>query len=127
MDVPAKKKAEGAEVERAADRPRFLPNVNIYESESAVTLLADLPGVAKDAVSLVVEDGVLTLSGNVRSGFGEEADLQYCESEDGDFFRSFQLGRDVDGSKMDASMEDGVLKLVIPKSDWAKTKKIEVK
>ena len=127
MDVPVKKKAEPSDVEHASDRPYFVPGVDIYESEEAVTVLASLPGVPKDSVVVTVDEGVLSLTGKVRSDLADDAEGRYCECEVGDFFRSFRLGPGVDGARMEASMSDGILTLVVPKSDWAKTKKIEVK
>ncbi|MHC5039193.1 MAG: Hsp20/alpha crystallin family protein [Planctomycetota bacterium] len=127
MDVPVKKKSECAEVEHASDRPVYVPNVDIFDSEDGVVLVADLPGVPKEGVSLTLEQGVLTLSGKVKSDLPDGAEAVYREYEDGDFYRSFRLGQEIDGEKMEASVENGVLKLVIPRSDWAKTKKIEVK
>ena len=127
MDVPVKQKAEGAEVEPASDRPYFSPRVDIFDAEEGVTVLAEMPGVSKEDVVLTLDKGVLSLSGKVKSDLPDGSELRYGEFEFGDFHRSFRLGPEVEGSKMEASMEDGVLTLVIPKSDWAKTKKIEVK
>jgi len=127
MEVPVKKQAERGDVEQASDRPYYMPRVDIIESEDGLTVLAALPGVDKDNVSLTAEGGVLSVSGRVKSSLPENADARYVEAEEGDFHRSFRLGRDVDKEKMEASMQDGVLKLFLPKSQWARTKKIEVK
>lgn len=127
MEVPVRQESKTSEIEHASDRQRYVPRVDIYESEEAVTLVADLPGVAKENVTLTLEQGILTVTGRMSDPGFESADERYCECGSGDFHRSFRLGPQVDEAKMEAAMEDGVLRLRIPKSDWAKTRKIEVK
>jgi HSP20 family molecular chaperone IbpA len=127
MDLARKKSSETAEVEHTSQRPHFVPDVDIFETKEGVTLLADLPGVTKENVSLTVEEGVLTLTGRVEENLPEGARSRYRESEAGDFYRSFRLGREVAGDKVEASMKDGVLRLDFPKTEWARTRKIEVK
>lgn len=127
MEVPVRQETQRSEIERASDKPWFTPRVDIYETDEAVTVVADLPGVPKDNVALTLEQGVLTLSARSRESEFEGAEGIACEYCAGDFYRSFRLGPQVDEKRMDASMKDGVLKVVIPKSDWAKTRKIEVK
>ena len=127
MEVPVKKTTDRREVEHTADSPSYVPNVDIYESEEGVVLLADLPAVKKDAIHITVEEGVLSLEARVNPDLGDDAVLRYREFEFGDFRRSFQLGAEVDADRLEAELDGGVLKIVIPTSDWAKTKKIEVK
>jgi len=92
-----------------------------------VVVLADVPGALKDSVNITVDQGVLTLSARVKIDLPEHAELRYAEAGLGDFSRQFRLGADVDRDKMEASLIDGVLRISIPKTDWAKTRKIEVK
>ena len=127
MELPIKKMADRGEIEPAEDKACYQPDVDIYRSEEGVVLLADLPGVDKESLDIHVEEGVLTLSGKVNSSAGDYGELKVGEFELGDFHRSFRLGPDVDQAKLEAKLEDGVLRLSIPKSDWAKTRKIEVK
>lgn len=127
MDVPVKKKSERAEVEPAADRPYYVPNVDIFESDAGVVLLADMPGVSKESVHITVEEGVLTLQGRVDFDPAENSVLRHREFEFGDFRRSFRLSEEVDREKLEAELVDGVLRITLPKSDWGKTRKIEVK
>jgi HSP20 family molecular chaperone IbpA len=126
MEVPVKKQ-ESSEIEHASDRAQYVPEVDIYESENGVVVLADLPGAVKESVNITVDQGVLSI--HARSGVELPpcSELRYAETGFGDFSRQFRLGADVDRDKMEASLVDGVLKLFIPKSDWAKTRKIEVK
>jgi len=103
----------------------FSPVVDIYETDDAITLLADLPGVDKDALDINVEDRQLTVTGLVRE---PEAQLQpvYSEYGIGGYTRSFKLGDTVDQSQISAALKDGVLTLVLPKADRLKPRKIEI-
>lgn len=127
MDVPVKQEAKRGEVEHASDKPVYVPGVDIYESEEAVTILADLPGVPKEGVNLTLEKGILTLWGNEEMNPPEGSQARYLETRPGNFYRSFRLGPEVEEGKMEARMEDGVLHIRVPKSDFSKTRKIEVK
>lgn len=127
MESPVRQETNVSEIEHASDRQRYMPRVDIYESEEAVTVLADLPGVSKENVTLTLEQGVLTLTGRMKDPEVAGAEERYGECGPGDFHRSFRFGPQVDEAKMEAAMEDGVLRLRIPKSDWARTRKIEVK
>lgn len=126
MEVPVKKE-EKTEIEHASETPHYVPDVDIFESENGVVVLADVPGALKESVNITVDQGVLTLNARVKVELPENAELRYSEAGYGDFSRQFRLGADVDKDKMEASLIDGVLRISIPKSDWAKTRKIEVK
>lgn len=103
----------------------YSPSVDIYETEDAITLLADLPGVEKDALDINVEDRHLTVTGLVNQ---PEARLNalYSEYGIGGYTRSFKLGDTIDQSKISAALKEGVLKLVLPKADKLKPRKIEI-
>ena len=99
--------------------------VDIYETDDAITLLADLPGVEKDGLDINVEDRQLTITGLVKE---PEDRLQpvYSEYGIGGYTRSFKLGDAIDQSKISASLKDGVLELVLPKADRLRPRKIEI-
>lgn len=84
-----------------------------------------MPGVNKDGLEITVEGNELTIVGR-RSLDLPEGELYYCETPTADFRRVFDLGPDVDTSKIGAKLEQGVLMLRLPKSEKAKPKKIEV-
>lgn len=84
-----------------------------------------MPGVNKDGLEISVEGNELTLIGR-RSLDLPEGELYYCETPMADYRRVFELGPDVDTSKISAKLEQGVLTLHLPKSEKAKPKKIEV-
>ena len=101
------------------------PPVDIYETEAGLVVLADLPGVAKEALDVRVEDNILTIRGT--SGNGLPGDAVYREFELANYFRQFELGEKVDQTKITAELKHGLLTLKLPKADEAKPKKIEVK
>lgn len=128
MDVPVRRETtEPAAVEQAPDRPFFLPDVDIYETDDGWTLLADMPGVDREGIDIAVDRGDLTITGRVRHDMPDETALRYCECDVGNYHRVFRLGQNIDPDKVEANIDDGVLRVTLPKSDWAKTQKIQVK
>ena len=103
----------------------YSPTVDIYETDEAITVLADLPGVKKDNLEINVEDRQLTITGLVEDS-NEHLNPVYTEYGIGGFTRSFKLGDTIDQSKINASLNDGVLALVLPKMDQIKPRKIEI-
>jgi HSP20 family protein len=105
------------------------PRVDIAEDKDNYTIKADLPGLAKDDISINVENNVLTISGEKREEKREhEKDRFYhYERSYGKFSRSFNLPEDADVNTIDASYTNGVLALAIKKNERAKPKAIEVK
>lgn len=125
-------KPQGKEVlPTTAERTRpgrvYLPMVDIYETEGAVVMLADMPGVASDKVGIDLKDNRLTISGEISPPLGEKEHLVIREYETGNYLREFTLGQLVDQNRIEAMIKDGVLRLVLPKVEKAKPRKIEVK
>lgn len=105
----------------------FIPSVDIYETKDAICVRAELPGVEKDAVSVAVKEGVLTLRGERKfEKEVEEENYHRIEREYGTFHRSFTLPSSVDEEKVTARMKDGVLEVNLPKKEQAKPKQIEI-
>jgi len=106
----------------------WAPLVDIIEDEKEYLVKADLPDVKKEDVKVIVENGVLTITGQ-RKSEKEEKDKKYhrVERSYGNFLRSFALPDGADGSKVNAEFKDGVLKVQLPKSEKVKPKAIEVK
>ncbi|SFM72547.1 Hsp20/alpha crystallin family protein [Thermodesulforhabdus norvegica] len=125
MQVREKQEVKG-QAESTRDVPVYIPNVDIYETSDALIVLADMPGVAPENVDIDVRDDTLTIRGTVDMP-GKDENPVLVEYEVGDYYRQFTLGRAIDQSRIEASMKDGVLKLVLPKVDVAKPRKIEVK
>ncbi len=106
--------------------PVYIPAVDIYESEDALVLVADMPGVGPEDVSIDIRDNQLTLRGTVAiEEIKERVHIQ--EYGVGDYYREFSLGRTIDQARIEASMRNGVLTLTLPKADVVKPRKISVK
>ena len=105
----------------------FTPAVDIFESEEEITLLADMPGVTSDGVSIDLHNDELKVIGEVEPQGSEKETLLLREYETGRFHRHFRLSDRIEQDKISASMKDGVLRLVLPKVEKAKPRRIEVK
>ncbi len=120
-------KQELAGKEQTRPGPVFVPSVDIFETEQEITLLADMPGVATDRVSIDLNEDQLTITGDVEAQAADKEGVLLREYETGRFQRSFAVSDRIDQGKITASMSDGVLRLVLPKAEKAKPKRIEVK
>ncbi len=117
-----------APAERITTGPSFVPRVDVVERPESLVVLADMPGVSRDDVSVVLEKGVLTMDGEVcPEEEGGGLTLHTQEYEVGHFHRAFEVGEGLDPSGVEASMKDGVLRLVIPKREDLKPHRIEIK
>ena len=106
---------------------RFVtPPANISATENEYVLEVDMPGVDKEGLEITVEGNELRIIGRRKSDL-PDGELCYCESAQADFRRVFELGPDVDTSKINAEMRQGVLRLRLPKSEKTKPKQIDVK
>ena len=103
----------------------FKPDVDIYETEDALTLLADVPGTVDDNIEIDLRDNLLTVTAAVRDVEDRWKPL-YTEYQSGHFMRQFRLGQNLDQSKITAELENGVLRLMLPKSENAVPRKIKV-
>jgi HSP20 family protein len=105
----------------------FLPTADIYESNDALNVVLEMPGVDKSSVDIRVEDDVLKIEG--RLDFSKYQGLQplYTEYNVGHYSRSFRLSSKIDQNKIGAELKDGVLSLVLPKVEEAKPRTIQVK
>ena len=110
-----------------ADSPAMIPLVDVTEDESGITLVADLPGANRDTLSLNVDGDTLTIEAPL--ALAELGDLQplYAEVRSGRYRRSFTLSRELDSSRIDATLRDGVLTLRLPKLEQARPRRIEVR
>jgi HSP20 family molecular chaperone IbpA len=102
----------------------LVPAVDIYETDDGLTLVADVPGVAKEGLDVGVEDGVLTITGAVPETGADEA--TYGEYDLAPYWRQFHLGDELDVEKIHADLSNGVLTVSLPKAEKAKPKKIAV-
>jgi HSP20 family molecular chaperone IbpA len=104
----------------------YVPPTDIFETEQALTIVAEMPGVEKAKVDVSVEDGVLTIQGQI--DFSKYQDLRpvYTEYNVGHYRRSFSLSNRIDQNRISAEMNDGVLTLVLPKAEEAKPRRVAI-
>ena len=106
----------------------FRPAVDVVEEDDRVVLKADMPGMDKGEVKVMVQDGRLSIEGSRKESHDEKREgLTRSERFVGRFSRSFNLPTWADSSKISANYKDGVLEVVIPKAETARPKEIEIK
>jgi HSP20 family molecular chaperone IbpA len=104
----------------------FLPTADIFESDRALTVVMEMPGVGKESVEVNVEKNVLKIDGRIDFSKYDGLEPVYTEYNIGHYARSFQLSSAIDQSKISAEMKDGVLTLVLPKAEQAQPRRIAV-
>jgi HSP20 family molecular chaperone IbpA len=113
--------------EHTRSRRVFAPRADVYETQDSIVVLADMPGVNENSIDITLEKNVLTIQGFSAPQTEPELRLIHCESPEGNYRRVFILSEEVDRDGIHATMKNGVLKLVLPKSTKAKARKIAVK
>jgi len=109
----------------APQRPSLYPQVNIMETKDGYVLEAEMPGVNKNGLEVLLEGNELTIVGR-REHNVLNAEPVYRESRDRDFRRTFVLDPVIDTGKISAKMENGLLTLTLPKAEAVKPRKIAV-
>jgi HSP20 family protein len=104
------------------------PKVDMKENESEITLKCELPGMNKDNINVEMKDSHLILSGERKTEevTGDER-IHRTEISYGKFLRSFYIPADIDAERIEATFKDGILIIVLPKTESERAKKIEVK
>lgn len=121
------KKDAGGGAEFTRSENHYSPAVDILETEDELVLLAEMPGVAREGVSVDLENGILTVAGRMRPrALDKEFRALAREFEPGHFSRSFALADEIDAQKIEATMSRGVLRLRLPKSPAARARRIVV-
>jgi len=126
-EIQKKEARVKGEVERTKERRLYCPAVDIIERKDDIVLIADMPGVDERSVEVTLEKDVLTIYGEVESQVPENHRLVSSEYGVGDYQRSFTLSEEIDRNKIKATVKNGVLRVVLPKVDAVRTKKIPVK
>ncbi len=129
LQVEDTEKLEVAETgaERTRDRLAFVPRADIYETEEAIVVVADMPGVDANSVDIMLEDNVLTINGYVEPEQPVGYSLAYAEYQVGDYERAFTVSDQIDRDGIEAVVKDGVLRLYLPKVTEARRRKIAIK
>ena len=105
--------------------PVFTPAVDIFETEKEITVLADMPGVKAKDLTIDLHNDVLTLTGRVVFESSESEISR--ELRAGTYVRQFSISEAIDQSKIEATIQDGVLRLELPKVEKARPRQIAVK
>lgn len=106
----------------------WMPAVDIRETADGYELIAELPGLSKDDIEISVDNGVLTLRGERRlSEDSSRESYRRVERSYGSFERTFSLPTGIDSGKVEASFENGLLTLALPKAETAKARAIKIK
>ena len=104
----------------------FQPVADIFETEHALTVTMEMPGVDKASVEVSVENDILTVEGRVNFSNYEGLQPLYTEYNVGHYVRSFQLSSKIEQEGISAQLSDGVMTLVLPKAEKAKPRRISV-
>ncbi|RTQ99118.1 Hsp20/alpha crystallin family protein [Halomonas nitroreducens] len=128
MNEVAKQDAPREVIEgRERRREAMLPAVDIFEEDNALHLIADMPGVQRDTLSIEVNDNVLSLEGELALGMPEGLTSLYAEVRAQRFSRRFTLSHEIEVEGIQANIDNGVLRLVLPKKETHRRRRIEIK
>ena len=128
QELQVQKKREQEKREETTVPARiFLPVADIYETQGALTVILEMPGVEKSNVDVRVEDSILHVGGTIDLSKYQGLQPLYTEYNIGHYARSFQLSSKIDQNKIEAELKDGVLSLTLPKVDEAKPRTIQVR
>jgi HSP20 family protein len=117
---------ENQPVNAGLTREEYLtPEVNIFETKDGYVLEAEMPGVSKDGLEITLEGNEITITGR-RKAESASGKTLFRERQIADFRRVFELDPAIDAGKISAKMEQGILTLILPKSERVKPRKITV-
>ena len=122
-----KKEAATDRIERTRATQIYTPQVDIVERKNDIVLIADMPGVDETSVEINLEKNVLSIFGKVDEETYTGHRRAYAEYGVGDYERTFTLSDEIDRDRIQATVKNGVLKLVLPKAAAVKNRKITVK
>lgn len=127
-EIHAKEKKEvSTPGEQTTPGPVFTPDVDIFESDKDITLLADIPGVTSESLTIDLRENTLTISGEAASLKATEEQVLITEYETGRYYRQFSLSEVIDQNRIEAKLNNGVLRLRLPKVEKTAPRKIEVR
>ena len=128
MENRAKQEVQTQDASREQTRPGryFIPEVDIFESAEGLRLWADMPGVDEKDVEVTLQNGMLTIEGLVSMDLYRNLRPVYTEYNVGNYYRQFVVNEDIDASKIQASIRNGVFEVALPKAETARPRRIEV-
>lgn len=125
QELSVRPKQEAREEQTRVGRT-FLPDVDIYETKNSLWLVADMPGVDEKSVQVNLNDGVLTIEGNVAMEEYESVSPAYSEYRVGNYQRRFSVSNEIDAEHIRGKVLHGVLHLELPKAEKAKPRQIAI-
>ena len=108
------------------DEQVIVPPVDIYETENEYVVKADMPGINKENVEITLENNLLEIIGVVKNDEKNAKDIKYREYSMYNYYRTFNVGNDIDSNHITANMDSGVLTLILSKREEVKPKRIEI-
>ena len=121
------KKELAAKGEKTVPARYYVPATDIYETEEALTVVMEVPGVEREAIDVNIENDVLKVEARIDFAKYEGLEPLYTEYNVGHFSRAFALSNKIDQQRIGANVEDGVLTLTLPKAKEAQPRRIEIK
>jgi HSP20 family molecular chaperone IbpA len=112
--------------EKTVPARSFLPTTDIYETDEALTVVMEIPGVEKKDIDVDLESDVLRVEGRIDFSKYEGLEPLYTEYNVGHFARAFTLSRKIDQQQITAQVEDGVLTLTLRKAKEAQPRRIAI-
>ena len=125
-EISAKTQTKSTGAERTKYTSTYVPMVDIYEAGENLYLMADMPGTDESGVNITLEKDILTIEATTDESICGQRKPTYSEYGIGDYYRQFTLSDEIDREKIEASMMNGILKVVLPKAEPHKTKKIAI-
>ncbi|MDH4194885.1 MAG: Hsp20/alpha crystallin family protein [Nitrospirota bacterium] len=123
---PREKREVKSEREQTTPGRVYAPSVDIFEDDQALTIVADMPGVQSENVTIDLRDDVLSLSGVPSVSVPEQEEYLLREYDTGKYFRQFTLSEVIDQANINANLSNGVLRVTLPKVGPAKPRRIEI-
>jgi HSP20 family protein len=128
QELQVQQKREVEKKEETTIRARvYVPTADIYETQDALHVILEMPGVQKNNVDIHVEDDVLSVEGRLDLSKYKGLGPLYTEYNVGHYSRNFRLSNKIDQSSIGADLKDGVLSVILPKVAEAKPRTIEVR
>jgi HSP20 family protein len=121
------KKELATKEERTVPGRFYLPHTDVYETEDALTVVMEMPGVDRGSLDVALENDVLRVEGKIDFSKYQDLEPVYTEYNIGHYTRSFSLSSKVDQERISAQLEDGVLTLTLAKVAEARPRRIDVK
>jgi HSP20 family protein len=127
QELAVREKQELAQQEEKTVPGRYyMPAADIFETDDALTLMLEMPGVTKNNVDVQIEDDVLRVEGKIDYSAYKDIEPVYTEYNVGHYARAFTLSNKIDQYAITARVEDGVLTLTLPKAKEALPRRIAI-